>query len=172
MKSWLTNDGAEYHYYGIVPTDRLADVRSHFLSEIYNHWDNDQALSPPKQRPPTTTRSLEANSLGLELVAMSQQHPIFPLDVLLRRFPAGSPEQDEVKKMKADFEAEFEPHQPTSATPVTASAGQTRRASGNCDFSLTSPLDFSRYVELNCKPITEAPTDRPLMVLDGRIAFF
>eukprot|EP00438_Fugacium_kawagutii_P006468 Skav206265 [mRNA] locus=scaffold265:244596:255091:- [translate_table: standard] len=155
-------------YFGIVREKYLADLNAAFESQVYNKWDSDSNLSPPSTRPPTQRR-LDAQSLGLEIIAMQNDRPVFPLDVLLARFNEGAPEVEVVKKMKEDFETAFSAF---GATTTTTRATESR-ASGQCDFSVddgAKPVNVTRELQLAWVPIGECPaaTDRLLGVVPGR----
>ena len=53
-----------------------------FLNHVYPCEDNN-ADSPPKERPPTSTAAPTAETMGLSLVALTRDKPTFPLSVLL-----------------------------------------------------------------------------------------
>ena len=146
-------------YFGLVKDKYHAELNAALESQVYSHWDDDTSLSPPKQRP-VTERRIDVESMGLELIPMQDNHPIFPTDVLLNRFQEGSAEHDAIKQLKAEFESKFPP-------AVTNRSQQQRpppgRATGQCDFSIDSgarPLDTGRDVDLQAVPIAECPTER------------
>ena len=96
--------------------------------------------------------------MGLKIIAVSRGKPVFPTSVLMERFEAGSPEYDEVQKLKEAFEAEFgvETANQSSSTAPT-------RANAPCDFSVDEglrPLDTGRTVELRCLPLSQLSDER------------
>lgn len=147
---------------GLIREKYHAELRAAFESEIYQNWDNDTSLSPPRTRPPTTTRPVDPQSLGLELIAMDNGSPLFPLEVLLGRFRSGSVEQDEVKKLQQKFEEMFPPDQNQRSRRTSSSTG-ANRASGQCDFSVDGgrqPVNVWQDLEISCVPIDEVPGER------------
>ncbi len=167
LKTFLDGSAHPVHYIGLVKEKHFADLRTAFESEIYNHWDDDTNLSPPKQRPPTTTRQLDQQSLGLELIALHGGHPVFPADVIIAKFRSGSPEQEAVKELQATFEAIFPPRR-ESRSRSTPTVGATGRATGQCDFSIENgeePLDVTRVLDVACVPIAEVPSSPQRLVV-------
>ena len=164
MQTFLEESSTPVHYLGLVREKNHAELRSAFESEIYKYWDNHGTLSPPKTRPPTTTRTVDTESLGLEMIAMDNSTPVFPLEVVLSRFrSSGAAEQEEVKKMQARFHEVYPPPQPTGPGTNQRPASTTIRASGQCDFSIDDgrqPLDVSRMLDLLCVPVGEVPAAR------------
>lgn len=123
-----------------------------------NSQDSDRNLSPPAERPPSSTAAPSADTMGLKIIAVSRGKPVFPTSVLMERFEAGSPEYDEVQKLKEVFEAEFgvETANQSSSTAPT-------RANAPCDFSVDEglrPLDTGRTVELRCLPLSQLSDER------------
>ncbi|CAK9008254.1 FO synthase subunit 1 [Durusdinium trenchii] len=164
LQTFLEESSTPVHYLGLVREKNHAELRSAFESEIYKYWDNHGTLSPPKTRPPTTTRTVDTESLGLEMIAMDNSTPVFPLEVVLSRFrSSGAAEQEEVKKMQARFHEVYPPPQPTGPGTNQRPASTTIRASGQCDFSIDDgrqPLDVSRMLDLLCVPVGEVPAAR------------
>lgn len=160
LKTFLDGSSHPVHYIGLVKEKHFTDLRTAFESEIYNHWDNDTNLSPPKQRPPTaTTRELDQQGLGLELIAMHGGHPVFPADVIMGKFRAGSPEQEGVKELQTKFEELYPPRNTSRSRPAATVQG-ANRATGHCDFSIENgevPLDVTRILDVECVPIAEVP---------------
>lgn len=163
LQRLLEGKSAPIKYFGLVKEKFHADIVSALESQVYNHWDSDSSLSPSKTRPPTQ-RKLEVEKLGLEIIAMQNNQPIFPLDVLLNRFPSGAAEQEQIKEMKLEFERTF----PAVAPSQSESPGRPldRRASGQCDFSIDNgakPLDVNRDLDVATVPLDECPAGRPVL---------
>jgi hypothetical protein len=100
--------------------------------------------------------------MGLKIIAVSRGKPVFPTSVVMERFEAGSPEQDEVKKLKEAFEAEFGAENANqSSNPAPA------RANAVCDYSVDEglrPVDTTRTVELRCLPLSQLSDERLALV--------
>ncbi|CAK9076028.1 unnamed protein product [Durusdinium trenchii] len=156
-------------YVGLVKEDKLTELRSTLESRIYDHWEtclyDNNADSPPKERPPTSTAAPTAETMGLSLVALTRGKPTFPLSVLLGRFQNDSPEQEEVKQLQKQFLEEFgEAGDPTARTTTPS------RAHGVCDYTVDEglkPLDTSRTVNLTAIPVASFTGER-LGALPGR----
>ena len=138
-----------------------------FLNHVYPCEDNN-ADSPPKERPPTSTAAPTAETMGLSLVALTRGKPTFPLSVLLGRFQNDSPEQEEVKQLQKQFLEEFgEAGDPTARTTTPS------RAHGVCDYTVDEglkPLDTSRTVNLTAIPVASFTGER-LAKLQGKDFF-
>lgn len=155
-------DGENIKYMGFLREDVEKDLRSAMESVVYQHWDS-SADAPPKQRP---QESKEKQDLKLEILAMKDGSPVFPEQVLMDRFTAGSEYHKEVQKMKAKFEEKHGRVGASTGTSATTTTSQEGRVSGVCDFTIDeglSPLDTSREVSLPVKTIDQLgePSSRP-----------
>ncbi|CAK9045245.1 unnamed protein product, partial [Durusdinium trenchii] len=147
-------DGENIKYMGFLREDVEKDLRSAMESVVYQHWDS-SADAPPKQRP---QESKEKQDLKLEILAMKDGSPVFPEQVLMDRFTAGSEYHKEVQKMKAKFEEKHGRVGASTGTSATTTTSQEGRVSGVCDFTIDeglSPLDTSREVSLPVKTIDQ-----------------
>ena len=148
-----------------------AHIQSFSLLNVGNTQDSDRNLSPPAERPPSTTADPSAETMGLKIIAVSRGKPVFPTSVMMDRFEAGSFEQNEVQKLKEAFEAEFGAENANqSSNPAT-----TTRANAPCDYSVDEglrPLDTARTVELRCLPLSQLTDDRLVPVESGASFFF
>lgn len=143
-------------YVGLLRDHQMSEVRAALESEVYKHWDQ-SSEAPPKERPATTTAPLSQSGLGLELLAVSNNRPVFPLDMILQRFPQDAAERATVTKLKQEFDAEFGGGGPAASHAASEAAGPIR-ASGVCDFSIDEglcPLDLSRDVDLAATPLAD-----------------
>ena len=147
-----------------------AHIQSFSLLNVGNTQDSDRNLSPPAERPPSTTADPSAETMGLKIIAVSRGKPVFPTSVMMDRFEAGSFEQNEVQKLKEAFEAEFGAENANqSSNPAT-----TTRANAPCDYSVDEglrPLDTARTVELRCLPLSQLTDDRIVPVESGASFF-
>ena len=147
-----------------------AHIQSFSLLNVGNTQDSDRNLSPPAERPPSTTADPSAETMGLKIIAVSRGKPVFPTSVMMDRFEAGSFEQNEVQKLKEAFEAEFGAENANqSSNPAT-----TTRANAPCDYSVDEglrPLDTARTVELRCLPLSQLTDDR-LVPVESGASFF
>lgn len=118
-----------------------------------NSEDADSA-SPPKERPASSAAVLSAADLGLQVVAMSRGKPIFPAEVLLRRFEDPSAEAEEVRSLQKAFEQEFG----DASTDNSDRNAGAARTNASCDYSVDEglrPVNVERQVNLQCTPISE-----------------
>ena len=98
---------------------------------------------------PAQTRPRGENTVAapsLQILAFQDGRPVFP-DPLLRRFPAGTPEQAKIDAEFDKFKAKF----PQQARPSPQSQAVPARSGGLCDFSLDEgkmPVDPHRPVDL------------------------
>lgn len=142
--------GANVKYVGFVREDSMKDIRPALESQVYNHWDQDTSLSPPKVRPRDTAPPL---SLSLQVLAMQSGRPKFPT-VLFDRFDEGTSWHTEIKKMKEKFDSKY------GSAPALprGDASTPERVSALCDFAIEEglrPMDISRHARLPCKTIAE-----------------
>ena len=131
------------HYFGLILNEfdaNSADLKS----EVYEHWDNDTSLSPPKTRP-AREHAQQAPPPALDILAWSNSLPCFPA-ALLNRFAEGTSEALKIAELKAQFDAKF----PQSNQPRPANGGGGR-AGGVCDYTIDNnlePLDYARMIDL------------------------
>lgn len=98
--------GNEMKYVGLVREDRLQEIRAALESQIYDWWD-DSPDAPAKERPPVRVAPLDAESVGLTILAMRAGKPIFPMEVILQRFPEGAEERKKINALRTAFETEY-----------------------------------------------------------------
>ena len=128
------------------------------MNDFFWNQDADRNLSPPPERPPSTTPAATVESLGLKLIAVKRGKPVFPSSVLSAKFEGGSDEHEEVLKLKAAFEAEF-----GAEDTAQVSAATEPRTNAACDFTVDEglqPLDITRTVELRCLPVAQMTEER------------
>ena len=139
----LTGNSQVVHYFGMILSEfdtNSADLKS----LVYEHWDSNTSLSPPKTRP-AREQAKQAPPPALDILAWSNALPCFPAS-LLSRFPEGSSEALKIAEFKAQFDAKF----PQSNQPRPASGGGGR-AGGVCDYTIDNnlePLDHTRMIDL------------------------
>lgn len=153
--------GNEMKYVGLVREERLPEIRAALESQIYEWWDG-SADAPPKERPPVRVAELDAESIGLSILAMRAGKPIFPLEVILKRFPDDAEERKKVNELRTAFEAEYGAEAVQTGSAAQPNPGAAR-ASALCDYSIDeglTPLDTTRHVDLASVPCADFAEQR------------
>ena len=145
-------------YFGYI-FEELNANRTAIRNMVYQEWDTNSTLSPPRTRPSgdaTTGNEQEADP-QLEILAFVQGEPVFP-EVLLTRFPEATEEFAKIQELKKTFDEKF-PH----STQRPPSDPRGARVGGVCDFSIDGgkqPLDISRVIDLLAVPAAEMTVTR------------
>eukprot|EP00434_Breviolum_minutum_P027937 symbB.v1.2.024718.t1/scaffold2362.1/size81346/1 len=129
-----------------------------------------QATLFPYQLELNKSMELDQQGLGLELIAMHGGHPVFPADVIMGKFRAGSPEQEGVKELQTKFEELYPPRNTSRSRPAATVQG-ANRATGHCDFSIENgevPLDVTRILDVECVPIAEVPASSQRLLVSRK----
>ena len=124
-------------YFGVLRPNQK-DVLQQFEKAVYDSWDASPDV-PPQQR----TRS-EAERPALSILAWENGCPQFP-DHLLRKFPDGTVQDSEIKKLQQEL-TEMWPA-PAPVPGQSRSAGPARVAAGP-DLSGLAVLDLAREIDL------------------------
>ena len=162
----LSQQARTVHYFAYVLNDfdtNSGDIRS----KVYEHWDGNPDLSPPKNRGAREDNAQDQRGPSLALLAWANGAPIFP-DALLSRFQEGTSEHSKMKELHEEFKTRF----PVASQPQPAS-NTGGRAGGFCDFSADSgraPLDPARQIDLPQIAVSNFSVVRPRFAKPG-VAF-
>ncbi|CAK9069269.1 FO synthase subunit 1, partial [Durusdinium trenchii] len=113
------------------------DVLHQLEQQVYSHWDN-SSTAPPKQR----ERSRQEQP-QLQVFCWAGGAPQMP-EAVLKKFPQGTPQHQEVLKMEAELRALW----PAAAAPTSDSRSNAPRVSAMPDLAGAKFVDLSRAVSL------------------------
>ena len=126
-------------YFGVI-RENQRDTVTALEEQVFNAWD-----SGPEAPPKTRTRDA-ASAPNLKILIWNDGMPKFP-DHVLTKFPEGSCQHAEIKKLQAELESDW----PGSRSGAASNPGPSRtqsRAGGLPDFTGENPLDVGREVDL------------------------